>query len=93
MTVHEFLTQQTKSYILQLDKPFSKEKAQNYFIQTYESKFDEIIEQTKNDGMSGDILNGLKYGRLDYLTKVTAEISLKHGCLKYAEDIVNNSQN
>ena len=93
--IYEFLTQQTKESILQIaankQLTFDYQKAADYFSNTYNNRFAEIINTLKSDSNQADILEGLKNKRIDPLVKITFQISLKEACVQYANEIINNS--
>ena len=87
-----------KSIIANLDilaannhKPYNKATANKYFQSTCVDRLNGILNEVRSDGKKGDIFGSLEIGRIDPLARVSAEVSLKHGLLKYAEEIYNNS--
>lgn len=96
MKVQNYLLETTKNYLVEISAnkgiSFDAGIASDYFNKTYLDRFAEIIKETRKDGEAGDIFGALKYGKIDPLTRAAAEVSIKHGCLKYAEEIFNNSK-
>lgn len=73
------------------NRPYNKATANRYFQSTCTKRLNDILTDVRSDANKGDIFSSLEIGRIDPLTRISAEVSLKHGLLKYAEEIYNNS--
>lgn len=80
-----------ETFALRAEKPYNKEKANEYFKATYFERLNAILSDVRSDAKKGDIFNALEIGRIDPLTRVSAGVSLRYGLMKYAEEIYNNA--
>ena len=80
-----------ETFALRAEKPYNKEKANKYFKATCFERLNAILAEVRSDAKKGDIFNALEIGRIDPLARVAADVSLRHGLMKYAEEIYNNS--
>ena len=79
------------TFAMRAERPYNKEKANKYFQSTCFERLNTILSEVRSDAKKGDIFSSLEIGRIDPLTRVAADVSLKHGLMKYAEEIYNNS--
>lgn len=78
-------------FAMRAEKPYNKEKANKYFRATSFERLNSILDEVRGDAKKGDIFDSLSIGRIDPLARVAADVSLRHGLMKYAEEIYNNA--
>ena len=93
--IEQYCTAEIKAnldtFALRAEKPYDKERANKYFQSTCVERLNAILDEVRGDAKKGDIFDSLSIGRIDPLARVAADASLKHGLMKYAEEIYNNS--
>ena len=79
------------TFAMRTEKPYNKERANKYFQSTCIERLNAILSEVRGDAQKGDIFNSLSVGRIDPLARLAADVSLRHGLMKYSEEIYNNA--
>lgn len=58
------------------------------FKATYVNRFNAILDEVRKDAQEADLFGGLQHSRIDPLTKTVANVSITHGCVQYAKELL-----
>jgi hypothetical protein len=56
---------------------------------THKEKFAAIMEEVQKDAKEADLFGGLEQGKMHSLVQQVASVSIRHGCVMYAKEIID----
>jgi hypothetical protein len=67
---------------------YNKEEILKKMQETYKEKIAAILEEVQKDAKQADLFGGLERGNVHSLVKTVGIVSMRHGCVMYAKELL-----